>query len=228
MTCLAAMCQYGISHFLDKAQEKQDLIIQVVGASTYETPATHVWEEIQHCLPEIQSLAVLFVGPEACSSIKQPCCELPLFSTGCCPECEKLGRTRYYGNYAYTYHEYANKYLEKEKKKHSKHAHATPDLIVAFNSGIHEVDTESWKTTLRYILDMNAPSYFTSYSKEEAIQDWEIISSLDANILHEDECPKLNPFADMQPVIESPPSKAAGIDEFYSCNMYGVLFQGRK
>ena len=121
--------------------------------------------------------------------------------------------------FGFTYHEYVQKYLN--TKKHSK-----PNMIVAFNTGMHEADTESWKTSLRSILDLDIPAYFTSYSKEEAGQDFDILNSsdLNANILQNG--PKYNQFREDHRVIEA--TTKDSIDKFFSCNMYGTLVKGKK
>jgi hypothetical protein len=46
-----------------------------------------------------------------------------------------------------------------------------PDLIVAFNTGMYEVDVASWTTSLEVILDTNVPALFTSNNRSEAEQD---------------------------------------------------------
>lgn len=60
------MYKYGISHF----QDLTELVVHVVGAGAYELPASCVWEEITHLLPNIQKLTVEFIGPEVCLMIK--------------------------------------------------------------------------------------------------------------------------------------------------------------
>ncbi|KAL3908447.1 MAG: hypothetical protein SGILL_008475 [Bacillariaceae sp.] len=207
-TCLHAMYKYGISHF----QDLTELTVHVVGAGAYELPASCIWEEITHCLPNVKRLSVEFIGPEVCLII--PHKELPTIPIDqVCPDCTIKGRQRCYGMYGYTYHDYQ----EKEDA-------VRPDFIVAFNSGMHEAETESWKTSLEMVLDMNVPAYFTSYEESEAIKDFDLLMSLGANILQDKI--KLNPFSDQQVCIE--PVTVGRMDKFFSPNMYGVLFCGRE
>jgi splicing suppressor protein 51 len=169
------MYQAGKERFI----HKKELTIHIVGAYTYELPAQgRIWKEVMHCLPGVQTLTIYFVGPKACQKIVSPTREIPSFSCGCCPECEAKKKERFQGQYAYTYHEYAKKYLSREK-------HKKPDLIVAFNSGIHEVVTESWTTSLKVMFDLNVLAYFTSYTKGEATRDFVLLEKLGANLLQE-------------------------------------------
>jgi len=218
VTCLYAMYRFGISHF----QKIQDLTIHVVGADIEEVPATCVWEEIMHCLPHVRNLTVQFVGPEACKALKPPTKDYPTEPVmSVCPECTAKGRQRLVGMFGYTYHEYAKKYLSNTKHKN----HAPPDLLVAFNTGMFEADTELWKTSLEVILDMKVPAYFTCYDESEATQDMNLLRQLNANILQDG--PIQNPFReDLMKV--TPVSIHSGADQFYSANMYGVLFHGKK
>jgi mitochondrial splicing suppressor protein 51 len=213
VTCLAAMYKFGLSHF----STTKNLTIHVVGADSYEVPATCVWEEITHCLPNVKSLTVQFVGPDACKCIIPATRDFPTEPVlSCCPECTKQGRNRLTGMFGYTYHEYLEKYLATSK-------HSKPDFIVAFNTGMFENDTESWKTSLEVILDMNVPSYFTSYCKQEAVEDFALLQNMKANILQE--TPEENAFGEDCMSIQA--ASQFGIDNFFANNMYGVLFQGR-
>jgi hypothetical protein len=89
---------------------------------------------------------------------------------------------------------------------------------------MHECETESWKTSLKTILDMEVPAFFTSYEESEAIKDFALLESIDANILQESI--ELNPFQDALVSVE--PVSDGRVDKFFSQNMYGVLFCGRK
>ena len=214
VTCLAAMYKHGISHY----STKKNLIIHVVGADSYEIPATCVWEEISHCLPQVQALTIQFIGPDACKMITPPTLEYPTEDVeGVCPGCTAKGRRRLTGMYGYTYHDYAQKYLNTSK-------HSKPDFIVAYNTGMYENDTESWTTSLEVLLDLNVPAYFTSYCKDEAIQDFALLQNLRANILQLG--PEENPFTENCVQIEH--ANENRIDKFFANNNWGVLFQGRK
>lgn len=205
LTCLYAMYLHGIDRFKDETT----LTVHVVGASpTYEICPSCVWEELLHCLPAVKKLRLVFVGPDACSNAIDGHYESD--DSGCCPTCESQDRSR--GTYIYglTYHDYKASIMFK-----------SPDLIVAFNTGMHEVCTESWKTSLEVILDMNVPALFTSYNKDEAVQDYALLTSLNASMLTN--APVLNPMRTAYPVIEG----CTHEDIFYHQNMYCMAFKGR-
>jgi hypothetical protein len=108
-----------------------------------------------------------------------------------------------------TYHDYiASPYFLK------------PDLIVAFNTGMYEVDKESWMTSLEAMLELNVPALFTSFCKHEADEDISVLRSANANLNTPN--PMLNPFKSAIPMIDS-----SGVDKFYHANMYYMAFQGR-
>ncbi|KAK1235842.1 hypothetical protein PQX77_000932, partial [Marasmius sp. AFHP31] len=42
-----------------------------------------------------------------------------------------------------------------------------PDFIVGLNTGLSEIQSDSWMKTLRVIQDMDIPALFTAYTKKE-------------------------------------------------------------
>lgn len=205
-TCLFAMYMHGIDEFKDKST----LTIHVVGASfTYEIVPSCVWEEILHCLPNVQRLLIVFIGPDAWKADATETCEEN--DAGCCPTCTSRNRTRSISIYGLTYHDY---------KASSKFT--APDLVVAFNTGMYEEYTESWKTSLEEILDMDVPALFTSFNKDEADQDHAVLVSLNANVLPGS--PALNPMRVAHAEIEA---GGEAIDAFFHHNMYYSGFKGR-
>ena len=118
-------------------------------------------------------------------------------------------RTRSTSFFGMTYHDYS-----------ASPKFTTPDLIVAFNTGMYEEFTESWKTSLEVMLDLNVPALFTSYNKYEAEQDTVVLSQVNARLLTE--TPRLNPFRVAKATIEP------GVnDVFFHLNMYCMAFKGR-
>ena len=214
VTCLYAMYQFGISTFLNKGG---NLRIDVVGADSYESPPTHIWEEILHMLPTIKRLTINFVGPNACQALEVN--EYETAPVECCPTCTLNHRERHVGMFGSTYHEYFEKYVESGINE-------KPDLVVAFNTGMYEEYTESWTTSLQPILDMNVPCFFTSFNEGEAVQDTALLRRQNANVLQDG--PRLNPFAEDLMRIEPRLFKDGIPDKFYACNMYGTMFQGRR
>jgi hypothetical protein len=108
----------------------------------------------------------------------------------------------------------------KSFKTHTMTTSKIPDLIVAFNSGMFEECTESWKSSLQVMLDMNIPCLFTSYAKNEAVGDYAILKSLNANCLTDEAL--LNPMRDCAPYIEPCPSMST-----FQVNRYCIGFKGR-
>lgn len=99
-----------------------------------------------------------------------------------------------------------------------------PDLVVAFNPGIHQEDVAGWKRSLEFILDMNVPTLFTSFNLSEGDGDEAVLKEMNARMLY-DFGPKKNPFCEMKPEIDSAWSE---LDGFYHRNMYCMAFQGRE
>jgi splicing suppressor protein 51 len=220
VTCLYAMYEHGIEHF----QDLTTLCIHIVGAgSTYEIFPTCVWEEITHCLPNVKTLKTVFVGPEACPDTVPPTDNSPLQEIQACPTCTTNGRKRVFALYGFTYHDFHNKFVVPQGDEPSSSLSCLkPDLVVAFNTGMHEVDAESWKTSLQVIMDTNVPSIFTSYNRSEADQDYALLEGLGAGMLHD--APKRNPFSEIKPEIDC---TETGVDEFYHNSMYCMSFKGR-
>lgn len=210
-TCLYAIYHHGLDEYTKGHFASKSMTIHIVGASRqYEIPPRgKIWEELMHCLPAIRSLKTVFIGPEvgvADDGSKRLLCP----NMGCCPVCTAQNRTRSIEIFGYTYHEY------KQDPMFSQ-----PDLIVAFNTGMFIERTESWKTTLQVMLEMNVPCLFTSYAKQDAIGDYAVIESLNANCLSDEAL--LNPMRDSTPSIESCPSMST-----FHYNMYCTGFKGYK
>lgn len=211
VTCLYGMYQHSIERF----NSLPKLSVHVVGASTsYELPATCIWEEILHCLPAIKKIQIDFVGPEARSILNSDEDKYAVTEMEVCPTCESNHRQRSISIHGQTYHEFVRTSGDKFSR---------PDLIVAFNTGMHEDDTESWTESLRGILDMNVPALFTSYNRGEADQDFQILRNLNANLLLDE--PVRNPMAAVKPEIECTGDLQSG-SSFFHTNMYCILFQG--
>ena len=186
----------------------EELTIHVVGAnSTFECEGgapTCVWEETMHCLPSVKTMNVVFIGPElntTQSFFKQ---------IQCCPDCVAKGRVRKQGFYKQTYHDY----YASDKFMH-------PDLVVAFNTGMFEECTDSWKQSLDIMLTLDVPCMFTSYDKNEGDSDFNVLMELNARTLTDSTV--LNPFRVSFSWIDD-----TCIDKFFHANMYYVCFRGRK
>ena len=186
---------------------KNSMQLHVIGAAPmYEWPPTCIWEEILHVFPNLIELDVLFVGPEV-SAAETTYNEGETVQMETCPDCSKRGRLRKCSHFQGTYHEY----------KLSSYFNP-PDLCVAFNTGLYEVDSDGWKTSLENLLEMNVPCIFTSYDVNEVRKDVEVLRTLNANIIME---PKLNPFR-----CQSYKKDPEDTDKFFQINAYMYCFQG--
>lgn len=163
-TTLYGMYQHDPEFFT--AKEREVLTIHVLGPSVnleYDGGApTMVWEEIMHCLPYVKRMNVVFVGPEGKLS-------MPLTPIQTCPDCTSKGRVRTTGCYQLTYHDY-----------HKTKDFVEPDFVVAFNTGMFEEYTSSWKESLNVLLDLNVPCIFTSYDEHEGTADLNVLREVHA------------------------------------------------
>ena len=194
-------------HDRDAFARKEVLTIHVAGANpAFECEGgapTCIWEEIMHVLPAVRRMHVVFVGPEV--RITQELTQIQE-----CPECQRKGRVRMQGFHELTYHDY----------RASRHF-TQPDFVAAFNTGMYDECTESWKTSLRAMLDLDVPCLFTSYNLDEAEQDMGVLRQVDARTL--DDSPVLNPFRSMVPAIDDTTTD----EQFFYANMYYSCFKGR-
>lgn len=128
---------------------------------------------------------------------------------GCCRTCTFQNRERTTAFFGLTYHDYF------------AHANfAAPDLAVAFNTGMYEQFTDSWKASLEVVWYMSVPALFTSYNKDEAVQDHAVLTS-NANVLAD--APILNPMREDHAIIEA----CGQVDAFFQRNMCCTGFKGR-
>lgn len=199
---------YGMYlHDRDYFTNKTELTVHVLGPSSsfeYEGGSpTCIWEEIMHCLPSVKTMKVIFIGPEGELNI-------PMSQIGACPDCISNGRVRMQGFYDMTYHDYR-----------SGEDFIEPDFVAAYNTGMYDEYTESWKQSLGVLLDLDVPCIFTSYNKLEGEADLDVLREVGANTLSEETT--INPFHVQIPMIDD-----NFVDKFFYCNMYYICFKGRK
>lgn len=128
------------------------------------------FEEIMHQLPWVQEIVVELIRPELGADNAS---EIPM---ECCPRCTRAGRKRTYKIANALYHEYFTR----------KRACKTPDLVVAFNSGLHE-SPDSWKPTIELLVSRNLSAVFTSYNSGEARADADEVVKMGARMLWKEE-----------------------------------------
>ncbi|CAH1766963.1 22494_t:CDS:1 [Entrophospora sp. SA101] len=179
----------------------EELSIHVIGANFTEVVALMTFEEIMHVLPNIKILHIVLIGTEL--QMNKDNTDLT-----CCPKCTDSNRKRLCSMKSILYHDYVG-----------SSDYAIPNLGVAFNTGLHEEDTDLWKPTIECLLEKNLPCVFTSYSKEEASEDIKVLKSLGAKIISG---AKENKWRSTMPIVE--PNV---LDKFFYNNFYRTFFQGK-
>lgn len=150
---------------------RDKLTIHLVGASSREFSATGMMEELLHYLPTLKKIHICYIGPEVDENLNRPGQNLA------CEKCQPAGRNRTCSFYNSEYHTL----LKASKASGPQQA----DLIVALNTGMAEVASESWKKTLEYILQEKIPGVFTAYSWPEAEMEDKLLRGMGAKFLVE-------------------------------------------
>ncbi|KAF7974783.1 hypothetical protein HWV62_11265 [Athelia sp. TMB] len=157
------------------------------------------FEELMHQLPWVQELVLELIGP----AVGTDDSTIPM---DCCPKCTRAGRKRTYKVANALYHDYLPR------------ARTIPDLVVAFNSGLHE-SPDSWKPTVDLIMARKFPAVFTSYNVSEAARDAEQVGRMGARVLWSEKNPWSGEKAHMDYFSE---------DLFWFENGYWMGFQGKQ
>ena len=210
-TCLHGMYQHDRDFFTTT----EELTLHVLGPTTsFECEGggpTCIWEEIMHCLPAVKRMNVIFVGPEyGLKGVHTEVNAIPPIQTASCPLCSSKGRVRTQGFYKMTYHDY-----------HNSGEFMHPNFVVAFNTGMYEEYTESWKTSLAVLLALDVPCIFTSYNEHEGGADFDVLKEVNARTLTRSTV--LNPFFVNIPLVDD-----GCIDKFFHANMYYTCFRGHE
>lgn len=154
----------------------ETLCIHVVGYEHYEWNYTKfVWEEILHQLPGVRNLKLVMIGPDFPFAAE----EEAWIELECCPKCIAKGRTRAQRNVKSTWLDWFQSLSSAEKVEFNPH------LIIGFNSGLHETSTykEAWRPSLEVMIKKRFPCVFTSLTKQEGIDDAEVLEELGAKLL---------------------------------------------
>lgn len=157
------------------AISRENLSIHVVGASSYEafTDWNTTTENLLRCFPFLRTVRWFLVGPEAAHF---PPRDTPR------PGCS----VRLHRN---LYHEV-------------RAGLPAPDLVAAFNSGIHEFEGregDAWEGTVPRLLEGGVPLLMTAYTEREASEDLRRVrgSGENVEVLVE---PRVNPYASLRPL----------------------------
>lgn len=170
---------------LDYIPKRKDVIIHVVAADTVEEITVMTWKFLLNLINKtftnVTSLVVIMIGPE----LNKADLYESHFSD---PSSEKKLSWEFhdvlYDNYA------------------GSSSFVKPDLIVGFNTGIHEQElgstTETWTSSIQLVAKQRCPFILTCYTQEEKRKDVSRINTIlnkNVNYLY---CGK-NPFASLRP-----------------------------
>ncbi|KAL0569708.1 hypothetical protein V5O48_012258 [Marasmius crinis-equi] len=115
----------------------------------------------------LKRLKIFFVGPET------PDETADRNTNVACQYCIAKDRMRTFIYHSSPYHDFA---LTADASNNR------PDLIVALNTGMSEVETESWKRTIGVIRDLDVPGVFTAYTKLEAESEIRMLKGMGVGI----------------------------------------------
>lgn len=167
----------------ERSLEKTSLTIHLVGADiveiSWDWPV--VFEMIFHWIENLDSLNFILVGPDLDESLSTK----DVF-TKLCSTCKEK-RTSCTFN-SKMYHEVVNE-LDK------------PDMVVAFNSGLHAYDESSWGESISLLTkECGVPLLLTAYTSKELQCDVDIVVKNSAKELKIIVEPQRNPFSCMRPM----------------------------
>ena len=195
----------GLESEIPDLASRTKLTIHLVGADDQELSRAHMFEELYHLLPNLQALVIGYVGPDVGPSVGE------LLLIGCCPQCQEMDRGVQQAFLANDlYHDFVKSEL---------FAKYPPDLIVALHTG--HATVSSWQPTLPSILDLGIPAVFTTYNKQEALDEGQIFDEMGA---HFSRRPAENPWRGVLPLFEA----FEGRYDVYYCNYYWYIVKGRK
>ena len=200
----------GLESAIPDLASRATLTLHLLGPSMEEVKTLPLSEEMLHLLPNLKTLILGFVGPDF-PAIEDE--SKGLQKIECCPECILAGRTRQIFYSRSLYHDF-----------HAKNPRAVehpPDMLVAFNSGHEDSDWDSWQPTLRTILDMGKPAVFTTYNRQEALQEASVFETTDADFIVK---PEENLWKGLLPHLDS---FEARYDRFY-LNAWWYVVKGKR
>jgi hypothetical protein len=181
LTCVATL-MFALQH--SRIVPKSNLSVHVVGASQIEYSFYETLEIMLHWFPSLKKLQLLFVGPECIEETKVTLCD----------HCTKT-RVINLKTSKDLYHVYLK-----------SHSITNPDIIIAYNCGLHEYENEvhqdTWKESIPSLLSFSpATLVLTSYNMIEAGKDLSRVLRLNGNL---SSCNLLlnciqNPFRSLRP-----------------------------
>ncbi|TRM60620.1 hypothetical protein BD626DRAFT_504661 [Schizophyllum amplum] len=162
---------YGLENLNsdDTWTTKATLTIHVLGPAVEpELMKAQLFEEIMHQLPKVQTLQIIFCGPDIPPNSEN------WMEMETCPRCRRAGRKRRQRLYSRTYHEYALRLGS---------AYEVPDLAVAFNSGCSQEARDSWVGTIKHLVQRKVPTIFTAFNREEGEAEGKLFANAGATLV---------------------------------------------
>src|SRR5439155_1548716 len=117
-------------------------------------------------LPSVRELHYSLIG------IELPCAKNSRrLEFDCCQTCTTAKRTRSMGAWKGAYHDYikTTRFVK-------------PDLAVAFHTGHSMEAVEEWTPTIKYLVDAEYCTLFTTYNEDELLDEMEVLNKLEARI----------------------------------------------
>ncbi|KAF7305519.1 MYND-type domain-containing protein [Mycena chlorophos] len=167
-TSIVATLLSALEIAIPNLARRKSLCIHVAGAAERELETQGMGEELLHYLPKLKTLTMIYVGPDVWDNGSEG------HNFACMKECRPQGRKRVSIRRTMTYHGFAQTPTFRANP---------PDLVAGFNTGMGEVDTVSWRKSLRIVLDRNVPAVFTAYSMGEGRDDIRLLRSMDAHFI---------------------------------------------
>ena len=213
-----------ILHYVDKygltenksVQDVTELCIHIVGSNVIEMLGIIKWEYIVHRLPKLLKSHLVFIGLEL--EMEDTDGEAPDIRS--CQKCCETGRHTKYDIQRMSYEDYCKKCPN----------YVQPDIVCAFNCGFHEfandqeAEKETWRPALPWLTrHIGVPLIFTSYTRTEAMRDYDIILKSSDHELKTDARQVRNPFRSYRPVRDFEFDNDS--DVFYSNQYCSVVRQ---
>ncbi|KAJ7764756.1 hypothetical protein B0H16DRAFT_428249 [Mycena metata] len=205
-TSMVLTLLYALEQSIPDLSTRSKLCIHIVAAAHKEERAEGMMEELLHYLPALQSLVVIYIGPQLHTADKS--------RNIACSGCMQRGRRRVAIMSPTTYHAFAQS---------SQYRANPPDVVAGFNTGMGEVDVPGWRESIPIILDMNVPAVFTSYTEYECLNDTALLlKELDASFIKTAE---VNPWRGVIPLVAER-FEVYRLDHYV--NNYYFIVQGRR
>ncbi|KAL0563905.1 hypothetical protein V5O48_018151 [Marasmius crinis-equi] len=166
-TCFPLTVIAALEDVVPDLSVRSSLCIHVVGAGPRELYSKGILEELLHFFPMLKRLKIFFVGPETPDETADKNTNVA------CQYCIAKGHMRTFIYHSSPYHDFAFT---------ADASNNRPDLIVALNTGMSEVETESWKRTIGVIRDLDVPGVFTAYTKLEAESEIRMLKGMGVRI----------------------------------------------